>query len=128
MSYDVYLRGGPCTHCGLSPPEPDLPDPTYNLGPIFTLALTGRYDPKDYEGETHEKKPYSLHTLNGRKAKETFEELRAAVKRLEDPALSEQFRKLEPENKWGTLEDALEVMKTYLTASAHYPDFTWEVR
>jgi hypothetical protein len=30
MSYDIYLRGDK---------EPDLPNPTYNLTPIFDLAL-----------------------------------------------------------------------------------------
>ena len=45
MSYDIYLRKlpSPCPTCGheAPAPAPDLPDPTYNLTPIFDLALTG---------------------------------------------------------------------------------------
>lgn len=41
MSYDIYLRSEPCDKCGRGGEEPELPNPTYNLTPIFDLALTG---------------------------------------------------------------------------------------
>lgn len=127
MSYDVYLKGAPCTLCKHNPPEPDLPDPTYNLGPIFTLALTGRYDKSDYDDATAKDVPYSLHVLNGRTGKDTIELLTKAVERLEDPKMHDAFAVLLPPNGWGTHGDATQCMVAYLMAARSFPDHVWEI-
>jgi hypothetical protein len=133
MSYDIYLRATPCPTCGHSY-EPDLPDPTYNLTPIFDRALTGEDLPNSEVSEfavviLKEKtdRPRGLRVLSGRKAKDTKDWIAKAVAHLEDPAEESAFRALEPENKWGDLEGAREVMKALLEAAERFPEHVWEV-
>lgn len=120
MSYDIQLRGSACASCGHYD-EPDLPDPTYNLAPIFDLALTG-------EPNRETDRPRGLRLLSGRKAGETAEELRVALGRLQDPAWRDRFLMLEPENRWGTLSDAVSVVVDLLAAAKKYPDRAWEIQ
>ena len=124
MSYDIYLRAAVkrCPACGVVTPEPELPDPTYNLTPIFDLALTWE-DPPNYEG-----RPNGLRVLSGRKAEETADQIALALHRLQDPANEAKFRALEPPNKWGDLEGAREVMARLLSAANEYPHHIWEIR
>ena len=111
MSYDIYLRKlpSPCPTCGheAPAPAPDLPDPTYNLTPIFDLALTGEPLPNSNVSEA---------------------QIRVALEKLNDPAHRSAFRALEPSNGWGTTKDAIYVMERLLTAAMSYPDSTWEIR
>jgi hypothetical protein len=125
MSYDVNMIAPPCPHCGRSDPTPDLPDPTYNLTPIFDLALTDEPMPEkltDYSRET------GLRILSGRIAQETLPQINKALERLTDPSMREKFVALEPENKWGTLDDAIAVMMQLRHAATEHPDFVWEIR
>lgn len=134
MSYDVYLRSEPCPHCQRKGYEPDLPDPTYNLTPIFDLALTGEPMPNTDVGEgavvllgAKTDRPRGLRILDGRKASDTAKQLSAAMHRLEDPDMRARFVALEPTNKWGTLPDALSVMRRLREAAVEFPDNVWEV-
>ena len=135
MSYDVYLRAPNCPTCGHKPYEPDCPDPTYNLTPIFDLALTGEGLPNPEVSEAsvvllHKEtdRPRGLRLLNGRKASETLAQLNHAIDRLSDETLRDKFVALEPPNKWGTLPDALYVMNKLRDLAAEYPNNFWEVR
>ena len=123
MSYDVYLRGERCATCGVHS-EPHLPDPTYNLTPIFDLALTD--EPMPAVGEKPGRET-GLRLLSGKKGAETVDRLRLALVRLSDPARAESFRALEPPNKWGTLEGAITVMTALRDAATEYPTHTWEI-
>ena len=134
MSYDVYLRGPKCAHCGVTPQEPECPDPTYNLTPVFDLALTGEPLPNAEVSEGHvvilgarTDRPRGLRILSGRTAAETLPDLERAVLRLNDTAMTHEFCKLEPANRWGTLDDAQFVMQKLLDQARSYPTFTWEV-
>jgi hypothetical protein len=51
-----------------------------------------------------------------------------AITRLTDEKLREHFVALEPENKWGTVPDALWVMKKLRKLADDYPESVWEVR
>jgi hypothetical protein len=134
MSYDIYLRSKVCEHCGQSKPEPYLPEPTYNLTAIFDLALTGEALPNEnvsemevvlFKKETD--RPRGLRLLSGRKARDTIGLLTKALAHLRNPAERETFVSLEPPNKWGTLESAIEVMDRLLQAAMENPENTWEV-
>ncbi len=134
MSYDIYLRGQPCPHCGRSAGEPDLPDPTYNLTPIFHLALTGEPPPNPdvSEGQVvvlgaKTDRPRGLRVLSGRPARETLPELCAALERFADTALTEDFRRLEPDNGWGDLAGAVNVVSQLHAAAVAHPDHVWEI-
>ena len=133
-SYDIYLNGHPCDKCGHSPKGPELPNPTYNLSKIFDLALTGDTFPnpsvKEVEVILLDKatdRPRGLRMLCGKKAGDTENLLLNAVKRMETPSLQKKFKKLEPDNGWGSLEGAIKVMKELLKASQEYPDHVWEI-
>jgi hypothetical protein len=134
MSYSIYLRGVKCQACGRNAEEPDCPGPTYNLTGIFDLALTGEPLPNP---ETPEiavvlfgkatDRPRGLRALSGRIASETIVDLDRAVARLVDPALYNDFVALEPDNGWGTLPDALNVMQRLQALAAEYPNHVWEI-
>jgi hypothetical protein len=137
VSYDIYLRADPdpCPTCGRSDDDAHCPDPTYNLTPIFDLALTGEPLPNADVSEfsvvllrKETDRPRGLRLLSGKKALETTEWLRKAVGHLNDPRREPEFRALEPENKWGDLEGAREVMTTLLSLAERYPTYVWEVR
>lgn len=135
MSYDVYLRAPKCPTCGNKGPEPDCPDPTYNLTPIFDLALTGEGLPNPGVSEAavvlfREKtdRPRGLRVLDGKTGRESIAMINTAIDRLCDAKLTVTFIALEPENKWGTLKDARDVMKMLKERAEEYPDNTWDVR
>ena len=134
MSYDIYLRSPKCSTCGRSDAEPELPDPTYNLTPIFDRALTGEEFPSPNVSEMevvilHREtdRPRGLRLLSGRKASDTKEWIEKAIRHLTNPANEAAFRELEPDNKWGTLRDAVWVMRELLAAVEKYPDNVWEI-
>jgi hypothetical protein len=130
MSYDIYLR-----HEDPTKGHPDLPGPTYNLTPIFDLALTGEEFPNPDTSEARvvllgEKtdRPRGLRLLSGRKAKDTTAWLDKTLSHLRDPEKRTTFKALEPTNGWGTLDTAIIVIEWLLQASRDCPDHTWEVR
>lgn len=138
MSYDVYLRGGnKCKYCSRADTDAYIEhdSPTYNLTPIFHLALTREPMPSaevsEFEVVVLAKKtehPRGLRVLNGRKAKETIVQLECALIDLRDPAKRAAFTALEPSNGWGNLKDATECIESYLKAAQENPDHVWEIR
>jgi hypothetical protein len=137
LSYDIYLRGDPetCPTCGRAAGEPDLPNPTYNLTPIFDRALTGENLPNPTVSEAmvvlfrkETDRPRGLRLLSGRKARDTLDWLRKTLAHVSDPANAATFRALEPENKWGTLEGAQSVFGKLIAAAEEYPEHKWEIR
>lgn len=134
MSYYIELESDPCPHCGRRGEMPECPDPTYNLTPIFHLALTDEPLPSREisifeEVVLHKptEKQRGLRVLDGKKASETLPNLQTGLARLRDPVLELKFRELEPENKWGTLEDAIYVMQRLVTLASEYPDNVWRI-
>jgi hypothetical protein len=135
MSYDVDLDRPECPTCKHSVRGPTLPDPTYNLSPIFDFALTGESFPNASTSEgavvllgAPTDRPRGLRVLSGKTGQESLAMLQLACERLNDPKLEATFRALEPLNKWGTLEDAQEVMPKYRDAATKFPDHVWNVR
>lgn len=138
MSYTIRLHADPvkCPTCGHEDEGPDyLPDPTYNLTPIFDLALTGEPLPNPEVGEgavvllrASTDRPRGLRLLDGRRAGDTVDWMRKALAHLNDPAQADAFRALEPSNRWGTLKDARWVMERLIEAAENYPRHVWEIR
>ena len=135
MSYDVYLRKPKCPTCGHEDVVYNLPEPTYNLTPIFDLALTGEPMPNSDVSEgavvllgAKTDRPRGLRILSGRTGRDTLKQLDAAVFALCDSSEKEAaFRALEPSNGWGNLDGARDVMKRLRTAAKEHPDYVWEV-
>lgn len=136
MSYDIYLRGRVCETCGNRPSdEPELPNPTYNLTPIFDLAITGEPLPNADVSEgsvvlfrAATDRPRGLRLLTGQTGAQTIAMLTGALARMRDIEWLERFLALEPVNGWGTLHGAMEVIGKLLSAACSYPDHVWEVR
>jgi hypothetical protein len=135
VSYDIYLRGVPCPTCQRSDEGPSLPDPTYNLTPIFDRALTGEPLPNAQTSEfavvilrQATDRPRGLRLLNGRKAADTITLLEQALRCLRDPANRAELVALEPDNGWGDLAGATDVIATLVAAAQEHPDHVWEVR
>lgn len=114
MSYDIYLRGGIGDRA-------DLPDPTYNLGPIFQLALTGEEPPKTGPCP-------GLSVLDGRTAKDTVPMLATALARIHCANCELRFLKLEPLNGWGNLAGARHVLRMLFNAAIDYELSVWEIK
>lgn len=135
MSYDIYLQAPKCPTC--KRPEGDyidLPNPTYNLTPIFDFALTEEDLPNEditelsvvlFKAKTD--RPRGLRILDGRKASETVPQIEKALARMKDATLELKFAALEPPNKWGDLKGALWVMQKLLEAAKEFGDRTWEI-
>lgn len=135
MSYDVYLRSEKCPACGHYGPEPDKLDPTYNLTPIFHLALTGEEIPNgnitEFEAVVLRKevdKPRGLRVLNGKTGKESAEMLSDALRRMRGEALHAKFIELEPDNGWGDLPGSIRVIERMLGYAMDYPNNVWFIQ
>lgn len=135
MSYDIWLESKPCEHCGRFGNDPDCPDPTYNLTPIFHFALTGEDQPNPEVGIFEEvvlhkptDAPRGLRVLTGKTGAESIPMLEVAHERLLSQDNRERLLAMEPENKWGTLEDAVFIIQRLTTLAREYPDNVWRVR
>lgn len=143
MSYDVYLRTRVCEYCGHAERwkgadgdgRPEPLNPTYNLTPIFDLAITGEPLPSPEISEMavvlfREKtdRPRGLRLLNDMKAKDSVKTIQNALGRLTDPELKEKFLSLEPSNKWGTVPDAIWVINKMLEYCERWPELYWDIR
>lgn len=135
MSYDIDLKSVPCPHCNRPGDEPEHLNPTYNLTPIFDLALTLEPLPNPDVGEiavvllgADTDRPRGLRLLSGKTGEESIEPLRQALARLNDPAMRDRFVSLEPPNKWGTLKDAVWVVSEMIRQAVDYPENVWKIR
>lgn len=122
MSYDVYLRSPPCPTCAHV--KEFYIDPTYNLAPIFHLALTGEDPPtEDYKLEGA-----GLCVLKGKRAKDTLITLDEALFALHEEALRPAFEKLKPPMKSCTVADAIAVLTEMRRAAFENPEGVWEIK
>ena len=135
MSYTIHLESTLCPHCKRCGSEPYCPDPTYNLTPIFDLALMGGQLPNPDTTEmsvvllgTKTDRPRGLRLLNGKTGADSVPMLRAALTRLQDERMRSQFKALEPENGWGDLPGAIKVMTRLLDLAKEYLTNVWNVR
>jgi hypothetical protein len=130
MSYDIDF-GCPTCHSG-----PERLNPTYNLTPLFDLALTGEPLPNPDTSEMavvlfREKtdRPRGLRILSGRTGAESLVPLRKALGHLEDPAKRAAFDKLaEPNKGWGTHEDAVWVVRKMIEMAESSPTSVWNIQ
>lgn len=135
MSYDIYLNGRKCDLCGSANSGPELPNPTYNLTPIFDLALTGEPLPSAEVSEVgvvlfreETSRPRGLRLLAKTTGADSIPMIAAAIQRLNDPEWRPRFLELEPTNRWGDLPGAIRVMEELLRAAEEYPTNEWDVR
>jgi hypothetical protein len=103
MSYDVWLE---IDTGGKYPARvSETYSPTYNLGPMFQLALG-----------------LGLRELTGASALVALPILRNAIAAMESGP--ERFKALNPPNGWGNYEVALEFLKLFLADCEQHPKAT----
>ena len=103
MSYDIRLEidtGGAGPAC-----LTETLSPTYNLGPMFSLALG-----------------CGLRELSGKTAAECLPILRAGVAFMEDKP--SECKALNPANGWGSYEGALQTLRTMVSQCSQHPKAT----
>ncbi len=101
MSWDVSLK----INTGIELAQVcEIGDVTYNNGDIFDLALG-----------------MSFSALDTMKAEDALPLLRAAIERMETPALRNEFLALEPSNGWGSFDDALDFLRRLQVECAKHP-------
>lgn len=116
-----------------------LPDPTYNLTPIFDLALTGGDpypNPDVSEGSVvvlgaPTDRPRGLRLLSGRRAADTTAWLNKAACYLAAPENQAALQALEPDNGWGDLAGACRVIGALHQAAEYAAEagmgHVWEI-
>lgn len=72
-------------------------------------------------------RPRGLRLLDGKKDRDTTGLLMAALDRMGDDWLSEEFLVLQPENGWGDLTGAIQVMRCLYEGALEYPDNVWDI-
>lgn len=134
MSYDIYFEAPDCPTCGACQSAEVGWSPTYNLTPIFDLALTGEPLPNPEVNEAHvvllrEKtdRPRGLRVLTGKTGAESQNLLADALARTVDRKRHPAFVALNPSNGWGNFEDAVKVLAGLLELAAKYPAHVWRV-
>lgn len=136
MSYDIDLEPTvkECEQCKRPFEGVSGPNPTYNLTGIFDLALTGEPLPNPDVGEgavvllgAKTDRPRGLRILNGRVASDTVATMHAALLRLRSPAMHKQFRALEPDNGWGTMDDAVATFERLIKLATDHPTLVWNI-
>lgn len=134
MSYSIYLKTPKCDHCGRGYDDPRLPDPTYNLTPIFDLALSDGElpNPDTSEGAVvvlgaKTDRPRGLRLLSGLTGAASLPLIEAALTRMRDPDRREAFVAVEPDSGWGNFDGALRVMSQLRDAAEERPTAIWEI-
>lgn len=102
MSADAWVN---CAHCGHTVAELNV---TYNLSPMLAEAGFGRW--RDWEG---------------RDARDFI----AAVIAVKDVLLAdpERFKALNPPNGWGSYDELVDSLRSFLAAIGKNPDLTLEI-
>lgn len=93
MSYDLEILGKIENGQYICIGEPKYSSPTYNLGRMFREAMDWDF----YQGVIYN-------------VADIFENIQRGIAELEKQP--EKYVQYEPENKWGTVNDALDVLKS----------------
>ena len=93
MSYDLEILAKIENGDYIRIAEPKYSSPTYNLGKMFRIAMDW-----DFDQDT---------TYN---VADIFENIQRGISELERHP--KKYVQYEPENKWGTVSDALEVLRS----------------
>lgn len=93
MSYDLEILAKIESGDYISIDEPENSSPTYNLGKMFRAAMDWDFD----QGTIYN-------------VADIFENIQRGITELERQP--EKYVQYEPENRWGTVSDALEVLKS----------------
>lgn len=123
MSFDIYMDLPACSHCGR--PEQTVFDAnlTHNVNKIVDTCLREAGATVAKEGDSSYSN-WSWGRLHGWRAGDMIEILAKAEQILEDPAREDEFRALEPSNKWGNLAVTRQVLSELLAACRQYPNAT----
>ena len=100
MSYDIYL-----TH--KDTPSSEIGNMTCNVAPMYNKAFN--------------EESWSKY-LNGKKGRECQSRLIEAIGRMK--LQPEEYKKLEPDNGWGSYKGALEFLNEILSACEEFPEMT----
>lgn len=93
MSYDLEILAKIENGQYIRIDEPRYRSPTYNLGKMFRVAMDWDFD----QGTIYN-------------VADIFENIQRGITELERQP--EKYVRYEPENRWGTVSDALEVLKS----------------
>jgi len=120
MSFDVYLEYPPCATCGCDGHSGGSFNLTHNVNTIVDRCLVagGATKAKRDEAGYAER---SWGRLDGWTGAEALPIVTAAVVAAHDVARLEEFKALEPENGWGSLESVQRCLTELLEMCATHP-------
>ena len=109
MSFDISMHYPDLP--GNRMPDNNYRNPTYNIAPMFALAI----------GEEE-----GIRFLDGKTGRECRPILKRAI--LDMESNMSVYRDLNPENGWGRAEDAVSVLRTLFQWTCMAPDYIMRVR
>lgn len=107
MSYDLDLY---LTNWGVRTETLLSLEPTYNVGPMFRLALGSQ------------KRDGTFDELEERSGHEIIPILERAVAHINDPANDSAYKALNPSNGWGNVDTARITLEKLLSTCREYPN------
>jgi hypothetical protein len=120
MSFDVYLEHPHCEHCGRRDADVFWFNLTHNVNCIVDACLVagGATRAKNDEQYYVER---SWGRLNGWRAGDLIDILTRAAQVANDPDRADEFRAMEPDNGWGTLDSVRRKLDELLEACRANP-------
>lgn len=122
MSFDISLELPACSHCGRSEQTVFDVNITHNVNKIVDICLTEASATVARVDDSYS--DWSWGRLHGWHAGDVVEILARAEEIMGDSAREEEFKALEPSNKWGSLTVTRQVLSELLAACRQYPNAT----
>jgi hypothetical protein len=123
MSFDIYLDLPACSHCGRSEQTVFDVNITHNVNKIVDTCLREAGATVAKEGNSSYS-DWSWRRLHRWRAGDAVKVLARAEEIMGDPTREQEFKALEPSNKWGTLAVTQHVLSELLAACRRYPNAT----
>lgn len=123
MSFDVSLVKPPCAHCGREGEAVFEFNLTHNVNKIVSVCVEGSRGKR--EGAPYQ--DWAWGRLDGWTAKDALPILEIAYARAVAPWREGEFRTMEPENGWGSLDDVRRCLAELIIACRENSNATIEV-
>lgn len=121
MSFDVWLERPACTHCGRSAGTVFEFNLTHNVNKIVDACLVAAGAPRAKEAGAYYE-DWSWGRLSGWKADDAGPLLERALAEAQSSSREPEFRAMEPENGWGSLDNVRTWLLKLSIACRENPD------
>lgn len=123
MSFDIDLDKWPCEHCGRGGETVFSVNLTHNVNRIVDACLLANKQPPAARiNHSPSYDHWSWGRLYGWSAIDAVPVLATAIYAANDPEREAEFRAMEPDNGWGSLESVRRVLGQLMSACQEHPE------